>query len=105
MGHSAGGAGAFMVADGTCDTVAGRFIPLCEGYVSHDKLQGVLIYEGGSGESVLPPGVWAGIVSSTFGQGDGYVAAYEDVTADKKALLSYQVKFHCDSCSTRFLCT
>jgi len=100
LGHSAGGAAAFFAADGSCDGFAGRFIPQCEGFSDildaegNNKLKGVLVFEGTAGASTLPPGVWAGIVSSTYGGGDEYVSAYEDITADRKVLISYRDMNH-----------
>jgi len=100
VGHSAGGAAAFFAADGSCDGFAGRFIPQCEGFTDildangNNKVKGVLVFEGTAGASTLPPGMWAGIVSSTYGGGDEYVSAYEEVTADRKTLISYQDMNH-----------
>lgn len=101
LGHSAGGAAAFFAADGSCDTFFSRFIPQCEGFTDMldsngvNKLKGVLVFEGTAGESDLPPGVFAGIVSSTYGdRGDGYVSAYNDINADKKVLLTYNDMNH-----------
>ena len=57
-----------------------------------DKVKGVLAFEGtGAGEQELIPGVWAGLVTSTYGDdGDEYQSKFSKVTADKKYLLSYK---------------
>jgi dienelactone hydrolase len=100
LGHSAGGAAAFFAADGSCKGFSGKFIPQCEGFTDildsngNNKVKGVLVFEGTAGASTLPQGMFAGIVSSTYGGGDEYVSAYEAITADRKVLLSYKAMNH-----------
>lgn len=100
LGHSAGGAAAFFAASNGCEGLAGTFIPQCEGYkpilnaAGEDKIVGVLAFEGAAGGSEMLPGVWAGLVSSTYGGGDEYVGQYEGVVAEKKALISYSGMNH-----------